>query len=224
MEKRKKIIEVKDVTKHYGKNKVLKGINLDIYEKDCVAIIGANGCGKTTLSEIISTVKQKSSGKIKYSFGETKKDICNNLGIQFQESTYPMYYKVIDIINFFVDATNSKISKADLTSMLKLFHLDGIENLYAQGLSGGQKQRLNILLAVVHSPRFLILDEVSTGLDIEAKTDIKNFIKQYIDSTHSTMILVSHSSEEIEFLANRVVVIHDGVIYEDLYVPVILKK
>ncbi len=217
------MIEIKDLRKSYGKTEVLKGVNLTIHKGEKVAIIGANGAGKSTLTEIISTVKEKTSGEINYAFKD-EKELKKNLGIQFQESIYPYWYKVIDIVEFFLEASGANLTKKEIDQMFKTFHIDGIQNKMARGLSGGQKQRLNILLAVIHKPEILLLDEVSTGLDIEAASDIKTWIKEYVEKTKSTLLLVSHNAIEIEYLTDRVVTIYDGIIYEDRTMAQIKKK
>lgn len=222
--KSKTIISVNNITKRYGSKEVLKGINFDVKKGERISIIGSNGAGKSTLTEIISQIKEPTSGTIEFPLYKNKIDISSKIGIQFQESTYPMFYKVIDIINFFIDASRAKISKEFLKEMLETFHLNGIENSYAQGLSGGQKQRLNILLSIIHQPSILLLDEVSTGLDIEAREDIKQYIKKYLDDSDSTLLLVSHNPDEIKFLTNRIIVIHDGLIYEDKTMNEIIKE
>ncbi len=221
---KKNILEVKDIKKNYGKLKVLKGISFNVKEGEKIGIIGANGSGKSTLAEIISQIKEPSSGEIKFSFGNDKKTISKKVGIQFQESTYPMFYKSIDIINFFLDASKASVTKLQVQKLIKVFHLEGIENKYAQDLSGGQRQKLNVLLAVIHNPKLLLLDEVSTGLDIEAKTDIKKYIKKYLDESHATLILISHNIDELDYLVDRIIVIHDGKIFADLTMSQIKKK
>lgn len=218
------LISVENIKKNYGKEKVLKGISFKIKEGERVSIIGANGAGKSTLTEIISTIKEPTSGEVRYSFGTTKRDISAGIGIQFQKSSYPMFYKVNDIVRFFIDASGKKISNEELDQMYKDFQLYEIKNSYATGLSGGQQQRLNILLAVAHSPRLLLLDELSTGLDVESRTKMKKFVKNYITKTKSTMILVSHNPDEIEFLSNRLIILNGGNVFEDVKVSEIKKK
>ncbi len=212
------VINIHDLHKEYGNKKVLKGINLTIREGEKISIVGANGAGKSTLVEIISMIKPITSGKIDYAYGTSKSDISKNIGIQFQEATYPFYYRTIDIIKFFSDATKSNLSKSDIEQLMVDFQLEGMEKMRASALSGGQRQRLSILLAVLNSPKLLILDELSNGLDVEARSKIKLFIKEYLEKHNSTMLMVSHNPEEIEFLAKRMIIIYDGKIYKDLVI------
>lgn len=218
------IVIVKNVTKHYGKTEVLKGINLTIYEGEKVAILGANGAGKSTLAEIISGLKEPSTGSVEYSFGETKKDISANIGIQFQKSSYPMFYKVIDIVSFFIEAAGMKLTKEEIDSKLEEFQLLEVKKKDAMGLSGGQQQRLNILLGLIHKPKLMLLDELSTGLDVDSRTRMKSFVKKQLEELKGTMILVSHNPDEIEFLANRIITINGGQIFEDIEMSEIKEK
>lgn len=218
------MVEVMGVTKSYGKKEVLHGIDLKIHKGERVAIIGPNGAGKSTLTEIIAGIKEATSGNIKYSFGNNKADISRNIGIQFQESTYPMFVRVEAIVKFFIEAAGLKIDNEKLNELLVLFNLDKIYNQMAEGLSGGQKQRLNILLAVIHKPQLLLLDEVGTGLDVETRTNVKRFIKDFLDKAQATSIIVSHNTDEVMSLADRIIVINDGRIYEDQMLTDILKK
>ena len=221
---KKVLVSVQDIYKNYGKTKVLKGISFDIHEGERVALIGANGAGKSTLTEIISQIKEPSKGKVEYSFGKTKHEISANIGIQFQKSSYPMFYKVNDIARFFIDTTGKKISNEELDDLFKKYGLYEVRKQYATGLSGGQQQRLNILLALAHKPELLLLDELSTGLDVEARADMKRFVKKQLKELNATLLLVSHNPDEIEYLTDRVIVLNGGKIFEDISMKEIKKK
>ena len=221
---KKVLVSVKDIYKSYGKTKVLKGITFDIHEGERVALIGANGAGKSTLTEIISQIKEPTKGKVEYSFGDNKHDISANIGIQFQKSSYPMFYKVNDIARFFIDTTGKKISNEELDDLFKKYGLYEVRKQYATGLSGGQQQRLNILLALAHKPELLLLDELSTGLDVEARADMKRFVKKQLEDLGATLLLVSHNPDEIEYLTDRVIVLNGGRIFEDISMKEIKKK
>ncbi|AHK22590.1 Aliphatic sulfonates import ATP-binding protein SsuB [Candidatus Hepatoplasma crinochetorum Av] len=215
---------IKNLRKKYGKTEVLNGIDLKVMPGEKVAVVGANGAGKSTLSEIIAQVKEPTSGELLYSFGHTKEKISAKIGIQFQDSSYPDFYKVSDIVRFIIDASDIKISNEDLDHLYETFDVKYLKKDVAKGLSGGQQQRLNILLAIVNNPKILILDEVGTGLDVESRTKIKSYIKSYIHENDATLLLVSHNSDEVIELVDRVVVIHSGKIYEDRPLKSILKE
>lgn len=219
----KELINVENLVKSYGKHIVLKGINLKINKGERVAIIGANGAGKTTLMETISQVRIPDSGKITYNFSKLC-DPRTKIGFQFQESKYPGNLRVKDIINFYkqlyYDTTDSK----QINYLLKVFHLEEFLKKSINKMSGGQKQRFNVLLSVLHSPELLILDELSTGLDIQTRSYIKEFIKNLIVQNNYTLMLVSHNMDEAEFLCERFVIIDDGKIKYDLPKRDIIKQ
>ena len=224
------LMDVVDIKKKYGKVEVLTGINFKVHVGERIAIVGANGAGKTTLSEIIAKVKEPTSGKVKYFFekggkeSHGKGDISSNIGIQFQDSSYPEYYKVKDLVTFIIGASGIKLTNLEIENLYKTFDLIKLKNEVAKSLSGGQQQRLNILLAIVNNPKLLILDEVGTGLDVESRTKIKSYIKSYVDENDATILLVSHNSDEVIELVNRVIVIHNGEIFNDQPLKEILLK
>ena len=224
------LMQVKDIKKHYGKVEVLKGITFDVKPAERIAIVGANGAGKSTLSEIIARVKDASGGKIHYYFDEERDEkgklidlkesigkgkISSKIGIQFQDSSYPDFYKVQDLVNFVVGAAGIKMEEGQLDHLYETFDLADLKKEVAKGLSGGQQQRLNIMLAIVNSPKLLILDEVGTGLDVESRTKIKSYIKSYAEENEAAILLVSHNSDEVIELVDRVIVLHNGEIFND---------
>ncbi len=218
------LLQIKDIKKSYGKVEVLRGISFDVKPGERIAIVGANGAGKSTLSEIIGKVKEPSYGKIEYSFGKTKTEISSKIGIQFQDSSYPDFYKVHDLVKFIIEASDIKISKEELDDLYRTFDLYELRKEVAKGLSGGQQQRLNILLAVANNPKLLILDEVGTGLDVESRTKIKSYIKSYAEEHEAAILLVSHNADEVMELVDRVIVIHNGEIFEDRVLTEIIKE
>ncbi len=221
---REVIVNAKNIKKNYGKAKILHGINLKIYKGDRVAILGPNGAGKSTLTEIIAKIKEPTSGVVEYSFGKTKKEISSKIGIQFQETSYPTYFRVIDIVKFFSEATRMFLSKEEILQLLQTFQLDGLEKKQAHSLSGGQKQRLNVLLAILNNPELILLDELSTGLDVQSRDSIKKFMHEFLETSNATMMLVSHNVDEIEYLANRLVIIYDGIVFDDVSIETIRNR
>lgn len=235
----KPLMIVNKIEKFYGKTEVLSGISFEIQPNEKVAIVGANGAGKSTLSEIIAKVKEPTRGNIQYNFefeenekgeviemneSKTKGEISSNIGIQFQDSSYPDFYKVNDLVTFIIGASGIKISNEELDHLYEIFDLAKLKFEVAKGLSGGQQQRLNILLAIVNNPKLLILDEVGTGLDVESRTKIKSYIKSYIDENNAALLLVSHNSDEVMELVDRVIVIHNGRIFDDQPLKDIIKE
>ncbi len=220
----KTILKVTDLKKNYGKVEVLTGISFEIKAGERVAFVGANGAGKSTLSEIIAKIKEPTSGKVEYSFGKTKAEISAHIGIQFQDSSYPDFYRVGDLVDFVIDVSGIKITEKEKQHLYETFDLDELKKEVANGLSGGQQQRLNVMLAIANNPELLILDEVGTGLDVESRSKIKRYIKDYVSKHNATLILVSHNQDEVIELVDRVITIHNGQIYQDQPLQDILDK
>ncbi|MCR8612861.1 MAG: ABC transporter ATP-binding protein [Mycoplasma sp.] len=212
------LVKLENINKHYGEKHVLKDINMLIKKGDRLAFIGGNGSGKSTTVEIIAGIRKASSGKIFLS-----DDLI--IGMQFQESNYPIGVTVSALINFYIENSNIDISKEELNKLLTLFRLDDLLKKQIITMSGGQQQRLNILLALVHEPNLLILDELSTGLDIKIRRDLRSYIKEYLEKKpECALILITHSMDEVEDLSDKVIVLDFGVITHEMKTTDIMKK
>ena len=223
----KKVIEVKNLYKSFGngenKKVVLDNINLDIYEGENIALLGGNGAGKTTLVEILAGLNKPTSGKINYLF-DYKKSFQEKIGIQFQDSSYPPAISVKEVIKFMINIYGSKMNKDELNALIKIFGIDEYYKKRASKLSGGQQQRLNVLLALIHKPHIIFLDELSTGLDISIRTRIKNFIQEYSIENNMLIILVSHDMGEVQQLCQRMIFLKNGQIVVNDLIKNLVKK
>ncbi len=212
-------LRLKNVKRSFGLNKkVLKGVTFDIKKGERLALIGKNGSGKSTLINIISQQLKMSEGEIRYGYATSRVESLELMGIQFQTLNYPEGFIVKDVIHFFNVSVEKSIrmSKSELSDMIAMFGIDKYLNQSIDRLSGGQQQRVNILLALIKKPKLLILDEISTGLDVESSEVIKGYIEQYLQKYPDTaLLLVSHSDEEIRELTERVVVLEAGKIVEN---------
>lgn len=213
------LIEIKGLVKKFtqsGVEKVvLNGIDLNICRGKNVALLGGNGAGKTTLVETISGLYKPDGGSIKYLY-KYSKTYQEKIGIQFQDSFYPNGITVKEVIDFMIGLYGSKINNDELMALLNIFGINEYYKKRVAKLSGGQQQRLNALLAILHKPKVLFLDEISTGLDITIRTNIKRFIKNYAVENDMTIILVSHDADEIAFLADEIYVLKNGkIVYFD---------
>ncbi|WP_342252573.1 ABC transporter ATP-binding protein [Spiroplasma endosymbiont of Amphibalanus improvisus] len=214
------LIKIKNLEKSYGKTQILKKINLNIYKNETVAILGANGAGKTTLIEIICKTKKATSGSVEYFFD--KGGVKENIGVQFQEGVWPAGVTPKDILKFFQGIYN--VSDERIEKLEEVFELKDFIKRPLAKISGGQKQRFNALLAVVHNPNLILLDEVTTGLDIQLQYKILNYIKKEICDGKHTLLLVSHGPEEIEKLVDRILIIDEGKIFIDIKTKDVISK
>lgn len=223
----KVLIDIKNLRKEFGKfskaKTVLHDISFQIRQFESVGILGGNGAGKTTLVEILAGLNKQTSGEIDYLF-EYENNYLEEIGIQFQDSSYPPGLSVKEIIYFVLDIYKTKIDTNELNALIKIFGINEYYKKHVSSLSGGQQQRLNALLALLHKPKVLFLDEISTGLDITIRTKIKNFIKLYAKENNMTLVLVSHDMEELEFLVDRILIIDKGYVVVNTTKSEILKK
>ena len=219
----KNIIEVNNVTKKFGGKIANNKISFKIKRGERVGIIGENGAGKTTLVEQLIGVSKPTSGKIKYNFSYQKTP-QEKMGMQFQESSYPDGLSVKDIIDFSLEIYGSNINKKSLDEILDKFQVSDFYKSKAKGLSGGQQQKLNVLLAIVHNPEIVILDEISTGLDISAREEIVGYVDRITKEKKMTTIMISHHMSEIQRLCSRVIILSKGKIFMEETISNIKKK
>ena len=208
------VLELKNVTKTFKNFKALDNVSFKVKQGERVALIGANGAGKTTVTEIIAGIAKPTSGTITYGF-EYDKTPSEKIGMQFQVSSYPSGLTVKDMISFAIELRRIKIDKEALRNLLTTFQMDDFYNRKAKSLSGGQRQKLNILMSVLHKPDLIIFDELSTGLDALARETIIEFANTIIGKESVSAIFISHHMEEVEKLCDRVIVLDQGKIIEE---------
>ncbi|TPR53702.1 ABC transporter ATP-binding protein [Metamycoplasma neophronis] len=217
-----KIIDIKNVIKEFKirrkKFRAVDDLNLTIYRNQNIALLGSNGAGKTTTVEMIVGIQKPTKGKIEYFFkgNNNEKDIDSaKIGIQFQDSSYPQGLTVKDVIVSMNKIYGNKMEPSELSDLIKIFGVNEFLYNKAASLSGGQHQRLNALLAIIHKPQLVILDELSTGLDIKVKSRLVQFLKSFIKANQSTLLIISHDIKEIENLADRIVILNKGKVVFD---------
>jgi ABC-2 type transport system ATP-binding protein len=203
------IVEVTDLTKRYGGHAAVDGVSFSVEEGEIFGILGPNGAGKTTTVESIAGLRRPDAGRIRVLGLDPQRDrdrLRNILGVQLQESELPERMTVAEAVSLFA---SFYADQADPATLIADLGLDEKRDTQYGKLSGGQKQRLSIALALVGKPRVAILDELSTGLDPQARRETWDLIQSMRD--HGvTVLLVTHLMEEAERLADRVAVIDAG--------------
>jgi len=200
---------VDHLVKQYGKTVAVGDISFSISEGEIFGIIGPNGAGKTTMVECISGLRTPDSGSVSIYGLSPQKDrdrIREFLGVQLQESAMPPRLKVGEAVELFASFYPDPMDPNDL---LETLGIQNVESSVYKTLSGGQKQRLSIALALVGNPRIAILDELTTGLDPEARRETWALIESIRDSG-VTVILVTHFMDEAERLCDRLALINHG--------------
>ncbi len=196
------IISIQNAYKKFGSKILLEGFHLEINKGDFISFVGLNGTGKTTLAEIILGIKKLDKGDVLFYKKNIKK------GAVFQESNFNSILNIQENINFFKKIYGLK--KFNSEQMLTQFNLLSEKKTKYRNLSAGQKQKFKLLIALMHNPDLVILDEISTSLDYVWKKKIIYLIKNYHNHNNSTIILVSHNFDEIAELSSKVYYFAEG--------------
>ena len=202
-------IEVSNLTKRYGDRVAVDGVTFSVGPGELFAILGPNGAGKTTTVESIGGLRRPDGGTIHVLGLDPQRDrdrLREVVGVQLQESELPERMTVAEALELFASFYADPENPAALIEDLGLTEK---RDTQYRNLSGGQKQRLSIALALVGKPRVAILDELSTGLDPQARRETWHLIESIRDRG-VTVILVTHLMEEAERLADRVAVFDRG--------------
>jgi ABC-2 type transport system ATP-binding protein len=204
-------VTVQHLVMRYGDLVAVNDVSLSIHEGEIFGIIGPNGAGKTTTVECISGLRAPDSGSISVYGLSPQKDrnkIREFVGVQLQESALPPRIKVGEAVRLFASFYPNPL---DADQLLESLGIKQFDNSPFKNLSGGQKQRLSIALALVGNPRLAILDELTTGLDPEARREIWSLIESMRDRG-VTVILVTHFMDEAERLCDRLALINQGTV------------
>jgi ABC-2 type transport system ATP-binding protein len=204
-----RVIEVEGLVKRYGDRTVVDQVSFSVDRGEVFAILGPNGAGKTTTVESIAGLRQPDHGTIRVFGLDPDRDgrrITGRLGIQLQESRLPDRIKVWEALDLYASFYEQP---AAWPALMERLGLGDLRDTRFAKLSGGEKQRLSIALALVGNPEVAILDELTTGLDPQARRDTWGLIESLRDEG-LTVVLVTHFMEEAERLADRVALIDRG--------------
>ncbi len=208
-------LSIRNLKKTYKNGlQALKGIDLDVAEGDFFALLGPNGAGKSTAIGIISSLINKSSGDVSV-FGNDlihENELAKRcIGLVPQEINFNQFENVLDIVmtqaGYYGIANSEAADRAEAS--LRQIDLWDRRDAISRTLSGGMKRRLMIARALVHSPRLLILDEPTAGVDIEIRRSMWEFLRR-INDEGTTIILTTHYLEEAENLCRNIGIINHG--------------
>ncbi len=210
-----KILEVKDVSKKYGKKQVLSGVSFDIEEGDMFGLIGPNGAGKSTLINIITGILDPLNGEVLIGGHSIKKkpiEAKRLIGLVPQELALSEDISAIDNLNFFASlyGLSGKKLKEAVNEALEVAGLTEKKKEKVKKFSGGMKRRLNLAAAIMHKPRLLILDEPTVGIDPQSRNNIFEYLRKVNSQDKTTILYTSHYMEEVEELCKNIFVIDEG--------------
>ena len=210
---------IKNLTKYY-KNGVhaLREVDIEVDSGSFFALIGQNGAGKSTLIGILSHLVLKTSGSVSLYGVDLEKEpsrFKSLLGVVPQEYNLSAFEKLDNILHsqggYY--GLSPKESRFRAQEFLEKMQLWDMRHEITRNLSGGMKRRLMIARALMHNPRFLILDEPTAGIDIEIRKSVWSLLQE-LNASGTTIILTTHYLEEAEFLCKDMAIIHDGQIME----------
>ena len=209
------MIEVKNVTKKYGKAVAVEDISFTINDGEIVGLLGPNGAGKSTTMNILTGYIEQTSGEVIIEgYNTLKKPKKAKMQIGYMAEGVPLYtdLTVKEFVTYMAELkkVNKKERKEKVQKVIEQTGLKEVENKLTKNLSRGYKQRVSMAGALVGEPKILILDEPTVGLDPKQITEIRNLIKE-LGKTH-TVILSSHILSEVSQICNKVIIINKGKI------------
>lgn len=222
-------LSIQQLTKTYKNGmQALKGIDLEVKQGDFFALLGPNGAGKSTTIGIVSSLVNKTSGKVEV-FGldldAQRTKAKKKIGIVPQEFNFNQFEKVFDIVvtqaGFY--GIPKALAKERAEKYLRQLGLWDKRDTQSRSLSGGMKRRLMIARALVHEPELLILDEPTAGVDIELRRSMWDFLIQ-LNEAGKTIILTTHYLEEAESLCRNIAIIDQGRIVENTSMRALLQQ
>ncbi len=224
-----KALSIENLTKTYANGlKALKGISLDVEEGDFFALLGPNGAGKSTTIGIISSLINKTSGKIRvcgYDIDSDFDKARSCIGIVPQEINFNQFETCLEIVlnqgGYY--GIRRSLARERAEKYLGQLGLWQRRDDVSRTLSGGLKRRLMIARALIHEPRMLILDEPTAGVDVELRRSMWDFLTG-LNRQGTTIILTTHYLEEAERLCRNIAIIDHGLIIENTNMRGLLNK
>ncbi len=218
------MISVKGLRKSFGKNEVLKGIDIEIQPGEVVAIVGPSGCGKSTFLRCLNLLEKPTGGEIIYHDVDLVKanakeagKVLLGMGMVFQQFNLFPHKTVIDNITMAptqVQKVDKAAAEAKAMELLKIVGLEDKRDAYPNQLSGGQQQRIAIARALALQPEVVLFDEPTSALDPEMVGEVLDVMKK-LAAEGMTMLVVTHEMGFAREAADRVIFIDGGVIVED---------
>jgi lipoprotein-releasing system ATP-binding protein len=219
------MIRTTGITKAYGDLKVLKGIDIQIEDREVVSVVGASGAGKTTLLQIIGTLDKPDSGSIYYNGNDISrlkgKSLATfrntNIGFVFQfHQLLPEFTALENVcIPAFIAGKNRSDAEKRAAELLGFLNLSDRLDHKPSELSGGEQQRVAVARALVNNPSVILADEPSGNLDSENKNELHKLFFKLRDTFGQTIIIVTHDRQLAE-MSDRILKIKDGLIVNEL--------
>ncbi|MCF8093777.1 MAG: ABC transporter ATP-binding protein [Desulfobacteraceae bacterium] len=211
-----RVIEAREVYKFFKGVRAVDGVDLEIGKGEFAALLGPNGAGKTTLVEMIEGIQKPDSGDIRIMgmpWKGNQEAIRNIIGLSLQETRFMDKLNVWETLRLF--ASFFDLGGKRVRYILELVGLDGKHRARVENLSGGQRQRLALGIALLNSPKILLLDEPTTGLDPNARREIWSILLDLKNNTDTSLVLTTHYMEEAEKLCDHILIIDRGKVLRE---------
>ncbi|WP_234969767.1 MULTISPECIES: ABC transporter ATP-binding protein [Alicyclobacillus] len=206
-------ISVEHVSKRFQSVRAVDDVTFHVQPGTIVALLGPNGAGKTTLISMILGLSRPTEGAV-HLFGHPPRHPAarERLGVMLQHVTLPQNVKVKELVEWFRSFYREPVSAPHLLRMAGIEHLADRE---AVKLSGGEQRRLQFALAMAGNPSLLVMDEPTTGMDVESRRAFWNSLRNFVHDGGRTLLLTTHHLEEAESVADRVILLKQGRVIAD---------
>jgi len=206
------ILTVEGLNVSYGSFRAVQDVSFNVREGEIFGLLGPNGAGKTsTLSAIEGLLKPQSGSIIVNGYNAREKPLYARagLGVQLQSTSFQSELKVLEILQLYAGIYGLSLSKDQLLNILKDINLADSAGKKFGELSGGQQQRVSLVIATIHNPTLVLLDEPTTGLDPQSRRQLWERIEAIRERGHA-VLLTTHSMEEAESVCDRIGIIDHG--------------
>lgn len=206
------VLQVEGLNVSYGNFQAVKDVSFEIHSGEIFGLLGPNGAGKTSTLSAVEGLLKPQSGTIKvagYSVREQPFHARASMGVQLQATSFQPELTITEIIQLYAGIYGLSLSKDKVATILEGIQLQESASKRFGELSGGQQQRVSLVIATIHEPRLILLDEPTTGLDPQARRQLWERIEAMRDKGHG-IILTTHSMEEAESVCDRIAIIDHG--------------
>ena len=217
MSENQAMIKLENIKKSYGKNEILKGVNMQINKGDIYGLVGKNGAGKTTIFKMILGLSEKNEGTVSIEGSKTERELMHNRSkIGFLVGTkFYSYLSARDNLKYYATVKGIPNSKEEIDRVLEIVGLQDVKKPF-KNFSLGMTQRLGIGNAILGNPDILILDEPTNGLDPQGIADVRHMVQRFRDEFGMTVIVSSHILGELEHTADRFGIVNGGVVVREI--------
>lgn len=216
-------IEAEQLTKGIGGRNIINQLSFTIRKGEVFGLLGPNGAGKTTTIETLLGIKRPDQGSAKilgFDPRKQRREVFERVGVQLQSSSYQNNIRVGELC---LELSSLYKQPRSYRELLSLFKLERFESQFVEKLSGGERQKLSIVLALIPNPEIIFLDELTTGLDTEARRSVWQTLLK-LKETNLTIFLTTHYMEEAETLCDRLLLIKRGNIVAEGSISELLEE